>query len=616
MNRITATYSPDDNKLRLAAALRLDDETYRRVTAAGFSWAPHLKQFIAPAWTPEREDLALELAGEIADEDSTLMDRAEDRAERFEEYRDRRLAEAETAKAAVSKIADHIPLGQPILVGHHSESHARRDAERIHNRMRKAVDLWNTSKYWQERATAAIRHARYKEQPDVRHRRIKKLQADKRKQEKERSIALLWLDLWNSIDNPNSIKRKGEQITLEERARFVANRCHLIVATGEQGQRWSAWDVLRPDEERFAMCPSMTVQQVQEVARRAYPALVAICDRWIAHLGNRLAYERAMLEEQGGYQEPPKPKSKAELPILNYSGSISYRNPYNAGEPVTGDAVGLTKAQWAAIPSDYKGTRVSICGTHRVRTTIMAPGHRHRLVAVYLTDSKQHPRPSEELKAAKKAEEDAILNRAMEESRLRFEQCAAPPEPPIADDPSAESFKALAQQAEAGVQVVSAAQLFPTPPHLASRMVELAGIESNHRVLEPSAGSGNLLTAIGPAPEKVAVEINPQLAELLARSAGSGLRIHRGDFLECNGELGTFDRIVMNPPFANAADIKHIEHAARMLRPGGVLVALCANGPRQRQELMGRAEHWEDLPPGSFKEAGTNVNVALLLIRA
>ena len=37
---ITATYSPEDNKLRLYAFSRLDTETYERVKAEGFKWAP------------------------------------------------------------------------------------------------------------------------------------------------------------------------------------------------------------------------------------------------------------------------------------------------------------------------------------------------------------------------------------------------------------------------------------------------------------------------------------------------------------------------------------------------------------------------------------------------
>ena len=60
-----------------------------------------------------------------------------DRAERFEDYREKRTGDAERAREAVSAIADNIPLGQPILVGHHSERHARKDAEKIENGMRR-----------------------------------------------------------------------------------------------------------------------------------------------------------------------------------------------------------------------------------------------------------------------------------------------------------------------------------------------------------------------------------------------------------------------------------------------------------------------------------------------
>jgi protein-L-isoaspartate O-methyltransferase len=169
-----------------------------------------------------------------------------------------------------------------------------------------------------------------------------------------------------------------------------------------------------------------------------------------------------------------------------------------------------------------------------------------------------------------------------------------------------------------GVKVVTAPQLFPTPPELAARMVDEAAIREGHRVLEPSAGTGNILRAIGDKPDKVAVEINPALIRNLSLFGGSGLHVIEGDFLEQNGNLGKFDRIIMNPPFINGSDVKHIQHAMKFLRPGGRLVALCANGSRQRETLKPLAEGsggwWEDLPEGTFKEQGTNVNTALLLI--
>jgi hypothetical protein len=70
-------------------------------------------------------------------------------------YRERRLARAERLRgwseanadrsdaryAGAKQVSDGIPFGQPILVGHHSERRHRRDAQRIHDGMRAAIDL-------------------------------------------------------------------------------------------------------------------------------------------------------------------------------------------------------------------------------------------------------------------------------------------------------------------------------------------------------------------------------------------------------------------------------------------------------------------------------------------
>src|SRR4030095_10447651 len=67
--------------------------------------------------------------------------------EKLEARRERLLARAEKHRAIseasfkrVERITSMIPLGQPILVGHHSERRARKDQERIHNGMRKGID--------------------------------------------------------------------------------------------------------------------------------------------------------------------------------------------------------------------------------------------------------------------------------------------------------------------------------------------------------------------------------------------------------------------------------------------------------------------------------------------
>jgi phospholipid N-methyltransferase len=177
----------------------------------------------------------------------------------------------------------------------------------------------------------------------------------------------------------------------------------------------------------------------------------------------------------------------------------------------------------------------------------------------------------------------------------------------------------MARTLKAGVQVVSAPQLFPTPQPLAEQLAELADLESGHRVLEPSAGTGMLLDvarrSVDGSLDVVAVEINCQLAQGIARRF-PGVTVINADFLDMAGATpnAKFDRILMNPPFVNGADIRHIEHARTLLKPGGRLVAICADGPRQRERLQPIASEWRSLPAGTFKESGTMVNAALLVI--
>jgi len=145
-------------------------------------------------------------------------------------------------------------------------------------------------------------------------------------------------------------------------------------------------------------------------------------------------------------------------------------------------------------------------------------------------------------------------------------------------------------------------------------MVELASIDHGNRVLEPSAGTGAILDALPGVDvcETTAVEIDAAIVRGVLTAHEGVHKLVCADFLEWPGELAKFDRIIMNPPFNGGADIKHIEHARTLLKPGGRIVALCANGPRQNEKLKPLADFWEELPAGTF--AGTQVRAALLVI--
>jgi hypothetical protein len=115
----------------------------------------------------------------------TYRERRERRAERLRGWADSRDAESAASFAQVDRIADGIPFGQPILVGHHSERRARRDQDRIHAGMRAGIDHADKAAEMRSRAAnieAAAGRAIYSDDIDAAERlaeRIAELEAER-----------------------------------------------------------------------------------------------------------------------------------------------------------------------------------------------------------------------------------------------------------------------------------------------------------------------------------------------------------------------------------------------------------------------------------------------------
>jgi predicted RNA methylase len=235
----------------------------------------------------------------------------------------------------------------------------------------------------------------------------------------------------------------------------------------------------------------------------------------------------------------------------------------------------------------------------------------HERVCVFLTDSKVHERPTDREPSTP---EIALMRKA---SR------------PVYRAPQPNEFDAMRASLKAGVKVSHVDQLVPTPAPLARRMAQLAGNLVGGRILDPSAGRGDLLRAAWNATtgadccRVVAVEVNSAQVEELQQlrktqlyTTDANFQIVHADFLTCGAELGLFDAILMNPPFKDAQDIPHILHALSMLKPGGVMVGICANGSRQQKKLLPRVKGsggiWEDLPVDTFR--GVYVRAALFTL--
>jgi len=147
--------------------MNLPDTTKQRIKSA-FLWSNYAGGWVSRAKNPntwQAENIAKELnlifegeKGEkmtFAEQVQNEQERAEARAERMNERADKAESRSDAAYQRAHHIGSFIPMGQPILVGHHSEGRHRRDIEKIDNAMRKSCEESDKAKYYESRAATA-----------------------------------------------------------------------------------------------------------------------------------------------------------------------------------------------------------------------------------------------------------------------------------------------------------------------------------------------------------------------------------------------------------------------------------------------------------------------------
>lgn len=307
MTVLNATYSPEDNKLRIYTSEKLDLETYLQAKEIGFKYANKQKLYVAPKWTPAREDFCLKLAGEIIDEESTLEERAAARAERFEGYEINRVEDAENFQSYADSLSEQFAMGQPILKGHYSEKKARKDQERIHRSMDKSIKNYKTAEYWADRAKSSLIHAARRHKPGVRIRRINGLEAEKRKYQRYLDNHEKCLKLWSTKDmifTPTLIRaieqvdRQGYNFNPDKYPEMKMHFNHDL-------------PIPLSDALKF-----ISIEKAIDIAIRGHEKNIKYYKRWVHQLELRLAYENSALT-QAGHSMPEKPKRPKLPPIIN-----------------------------------------------------------------------------------------------------------------------------------------------------------------------------------------------------------------------------------------------------------------------------------------------------------
>ncbi len=617
-----ATYSPEDNKLRLYSVGRLDSELYAQVRAHGFIYAPKQGFFVAPMWTPEREAFLLTLCDQIDAEESTLEERQAERVERFKSYEAKRLRESQNLQSHVSGLLDGIPLGQPILIGHHSQRRAEKMAENIQNAMSKSVSLWETSEYWKQRARASSRLAGWKADPGLRNRRIKKLRSDLKTVSANRDIYLKRLTRWEGVESHLAALHVAKNLTV--------------------------WQDLNMGKITWQEARDQHEAQLMEGLTRS--------ERWVQHFELRIAYETEMLggvlasDTWAHVRVGDRVRARHDwLTVLRVNKKdgvvvsfttndrfvrvkdVSEIREHQPGEAGQAEAVKtaqkmppivnvkiegcleLTSADWNKTYGDFKiiekvrGTETF--GPHRMRYTVTSAKNWKR-VPVFLTD-----KPVIELPAPTLASSGPVIAAPSPALPVPSTPRATIVEP--SDD--AKNIVLMRESMKAGVQAIGVDQLFETPTALIHTLLDGVEIRDDTNFLEPSAGTGKIAQAVSelnPNAHMLLVEVNHDLAKNLNQKFGTQ-NVLCADFLEFL-PVREFNLIIMNPPFRDGVDIQHIQHAFDILAVGGVLRALCANGPRQKvafTEFFKGNPTFEYEPVEEPGFTGTNVRVAKISVR-
>lgn len=174
---------------------------------------------------------------------------------------------------------------------------------------------------------------------------------------------------------------------------------------------------------------------------------------------------------------------------------------------------------------------------------------------------------------------------------------------------------------------------YPTPKHIAEKMLE--GVDFKHikSILEPSAGKGDLCDAIVSTKDYQywtrhsedkeiidCIEIDKNLQRILK---GKGYRVVHDDFLTYETQM-PYDLIVMNPPFSEGD--KHLMKALSMVKDTGGQVICLLNAQTienpysiTRQELIKELENADvcsvEKVSNAFSDAERQTDVEIYIVR-
>jgi hypothetical protein len=195
-----------------------------------------------------------------ADVEADMVARQADRVDALDGKAARAAAASDAAEIRARELAERMPLGQPILVGHHSESRIRKAYRDIESASRASVSAYRDAEEARAKADAASGTTAFRYNPGAIRRRIKRLKADLRRWERTRdgytrtaytdAAGVKHVETHDAATGPHRQQALDEIERLDDQIRFWTEQLAAAVRAGFC--RWDAATIEVGDKIRIS----------------------------------------------------------------------------------------------------------------------------------------------------------------------------------------------------------------------------------------------------------------------------------------------------------------------------------------------------------------------------
>jgi hypothetical protein len=169
----------------------------------------------------------------VEQQESDRADRMDDRVDRLTERAGKQQATADATRAKADAVFGSIPMGQPMLVGHHSYKADRNRRERAWNNLGKSIKEGEYADELARRAETASHHMGARNNPVTVGNRIQTMEAGLRRLQRELDGEPGWVTETDEHGQPHD--RWGIRYPTDDRAAYLRRE---ITALSEQIDYW------------------------------------------------------------------------------------------------------------------------------------------------------------------------------------------------------------------------------------------------------------------------------------------------------------------------------------------------------------------------------------------